>query len=272
MTTTDTPRDASIPVHIIAVIDESASMTSRRSALIESFNEFLAEQKAAPGKCRLTLVKFTTEHTNALQYPPGVRGFRQPPRYDYSGTGERMRYTVVHRATPIDRVRPLTWIDYAPSMNTPLYDAEGRALTEGMARELDRARAGKKAEAVLFVTFTDGQENKSREWTAQSLAAAKAEREAAGWTCLYLGVGHDAYAQAADVGVYACNTVSLAGSDAGIHTAWSTVSAVATGYRDAAFRGDRETLTRSRSNAYAATGVAKPEDDPSTVASSSATV
>lgn len=224
--------DPSIPVHIVLVLDESGSMSHLRHDLIGGVNAFLAEQRALPGKCRITMAKFAP-------------------------------YTVVHDAAKIADSADLTPATYNPHSNTPLLDAEGRAITAAMARESARAAAGKKAEAVLFVTFTDGEENASTEWTLDRLTALKQERTEAGWTFLYLGAGHDAYGQAHRVGTMVANTVSTAATSKGVRSTYAGASQVATAYRSAALVADTVALADATHDAY---GTFKIEDDEETLA------
>lgn len=232
MTTTTEPatKSSSIPVHIVMVLDESGSMSNLRDDLIGGVNAFLDEQRAAPGKCRLTLVKFDP-------------------------------FVVIHDAVKIADVPNLTHADYQPRSNTPLLDAEGRAITAAVARAEARKTAGKKDEAVLFVTYTDGEENASREWSWQALADLKAEREKAGWTFLYLGVGHDAYGQSRHLGTRMQNTSSTVRTAKGVRSAFAASSDVTRAYRGAAAAGDSATLVAASANAYGAFNVAKADDD-----------
>lgn len=227
--TTDQPQDA-IDVHIVMVLDESGSMAGLRDDLIGGVNKFLADQRSKPGKCRLTLVKFAP-------------------------------YTVLADAVDIKDVADLTHATYNPQSMTPLFDAEGRAINEALAREEKRARKGKSKEAVLFVTYTDGDNNTSREFTRESLSKLKAERSEAGWTFLYLGVGHDAYGQSSSMGTSTANTRSRSKSARGMATVFSDVNNVATAYRTAAFVGDADTIVASSADAYSALNVDAPVDE-----------
>lgn len=208
-----------IPVHIVMVLDESGSMAGLADDLIGGVNTFLAEQRSLSGKCRLTLAKFAP-------------------------------FTVIHDAVRIGAVPDLTRADYAPSSSTPLLDAEGQAIAMAIRRETARERAGKRTEAVLFVTYTDGQENASQEWTYQRLTEKKAERTALGWTFLYLGAGHDVYAQSSLIGTFTANASSYAHTPAGMHQMTANTSAVATAYRGAASRGDTKKLAEATHDVY----------------------
>ena len=59
-----------IPVHIYFVLDRSGSMSSIQADVIGGFNHFVAEQKAQPGKCRLTLVQFDTQEPHRVVHLP----------------------------------------------------------------------------------------------------------------------------------------------------------------------------------------------------------
>lgn len=229
MTKKSTPT-APIPVHVVLVLDESGSMQGLASDLIGGVNKFFADQRAEEGKCRLTLVKFAP-------------------------------YTVVHDAVDINKVPDLTSKTYRPSSMTPLLDAEGRAITDAMAREAARAKSGKTKEAVLFVTYTDGHENTSHEYTFETLAKLKEQQTEAGWAFLYLGVGHDAYGQSRSMGTSTANTRSRSATSKGMATVFGDISNVTRSYRGAALAGDNATLCAASVDAYGALGVDAPIDD-----------
>ena len=46
------------PVHIVAILDRSGSMTSLVDASIEGFNSFLTQQQELPGEAKLSVVLF----------------------------------------------------------------------------------------------------------------------------------------------------------------------------------------------------------------------
>jgi hypothetical protein len=181
MTTTE-----AIPVHLIFVLDRTGSMQPIRGDVIGGFNTLLADQKAKPGECVMTLIQFDSEDP----------------------------FEVLADAVPLDQVPELTTETYVPRGSTPLLDAEGRAIVRMEERAAKRAAIGEPGEAVVYATYTDGLENASREWTFATLSAKKKEHED-DWAFLYLGVGHDAYNQARSVGTMSVNTVSAARTGAG---------------------------------------------------------
>lgn len=222
-----------IPVHIVFVLDRSGSMGSIAADVVGGFNTFLAEQQAQPGKCRMTMIQFDSQDA----------------------------FEILADATKIADVKPLTLETYQPRGGTPLFDAEGKAIHKQRERAAKRKTAGKKNEAVLFVTFTDGEENSSQEYDLPALTALKKQAEEDGWTFLYLGTGHDAYAQARTIGTHVANTSSYAKNSKGIKRMAATTSTVTRGYRQAAFAGKSDVLAQATSDVYGTFGVDKDIDD-----------
>lgn len=176
-----------IPLHIYFVLDRSGSMLRLFNDVIGGFNSFIADQKARPGKCRLTLVQFDSGDP----------------------------FEIIHNAVNMDDVPELTKESYSPRGSTPLLDAEGNTIALAEKREADRKAKGKSQESIIFATYTDGLENFSHEWTFETLSAKKREHED-DWAFLYLGVGHDAYDQSVHIGTRVINTYSGAASARGM--------------------------------------------------------
>ena len=206
-------------------------------------NSFLTEQKAKPGKCRITIVSFDSDG-----YPAAT-----------------INYRVHQDAVKLANVPAFTVEEYVPSGGTPLFDSEARAIHAGIARERSRAAAGKPEEAVIVVSWTDGMENTSTEYTADTLASLKKEREEAGWTFIQQGLGFDAREQAAASGTHVTNTVSYGGGEEGVAMAFAGTSAVISNYRGAASKGRRSVLRSASTDVYTALDMDKPADDEAVV-------
>lgn len=143
---------------INVILDRSGSMGPRQADVIGGFNQFLQDQRQAPGRARMILTQFNTEVT-----PPTP-------------------------AVPIAEVLPLTPATYTPGGNTALFDA--------IAQTVGRADAEKQpGERVLCLIVTDGEENSSRETTLEQVRTIIREREGRGdWTFAYLGAAPDRWA------------------------------------------------------------------------------
>lgn len=170
-TTPPAPHDA---VHVSFLLDRSGSMEPIRDDVIGGFNQFLREQQARPGVCRMTLVQFDS----------------QAP------------FEILADAADVRDVRPLDAGRYEPRAGTPLLDALG-ALIEHAER---RAR-GRDEDAVIVV-FTDGEENASERWKRAELFERIAALKARGWAFVFLGANQDAYAEGGGLGFATGSTSS----------------------------------------------------------------
>ncbi|MEP4076972.1 vWA domain-containing protein [Haloferula sp.] len=156
---------------IAYVLDRSGSMNSMTEAAIAGFNEFLNEQRAAPGQANLSLMLFDNEFLN-----PCLR-------------------------TPLPEVPELTTQTYVPRGMTALLDAIGMTidkLGKSLAAEPEENRPGK----VVVAIFTDGYENASKEYTFEKIhEMITHQRSEYQWEFLFLGANEDAIATATDMGI-----------------------------------------------------------------------
>lgn len=172
--------------HINVILDRSGSMQAVRSDVIGGFNAFLAEQKAVPGACTLTLVQFDG----------------QDP------------YEVLRDFVPLTQVAPLG-AEYLPRASTPLYDAVGRGIVDTGGRLAGMPEADRPGK-VVFVIITDGLENASREFDRdQVLKMIQEQSERYAWQFVFLGANQDALAEGAKIGVAAANAMTYDAAKAG---------------------------------------------------------
>jgi Mg-chelatase subunit ChlD len=200
-----------IPVHIYMVLDRSGSMELIKHDVIGGFNAFVEAQRREPGRCRLSMIQFDTQN---------------PAQIVYDGVA-------------LDEIDLLDERTFVPRSGTPLLDAEGWMISNARQQEAERQKAGEEDEAVLFVTLTDGEENSSREWSYKALTKAKRKAEQDGWAFMYLGCGHDAYAQGARIGTHRSSTRSYGEREVGL--AMGDMSAATSRYRVRSSRGARTT-------------------------------
>jgi hypothetical protein len=191
-------------VHIYFVLDRSGSMGSIRDDVVGGFNGFVQEQQAQPGNCRMTLVQFDTGDP----------------------------YEVLLDARPISEVAPLTASDFRPRGGTPLFDAMGHTIANATIRAEQRSAAGEDPEQILFVTFTDGQENQSVEYDREKIFAAIKTREERGWSFVYLGANQDAYVEGGSIGYSRGSTSCFRADRIGTAAAFGSLSRSSSSLRE----------------------------------------
>jgi len=129
-------------------------------------------------------------------------------------------HLVITDAKDLREIAPLTADDYRPRGGTPLYDAMGQLITDATIRSEEL----KGAEAVLFVVFTDGEENQSREYDRDKIFELVKRREAQGWTFVYLGANQDSYAAGGRVGFDDRSVQNFTASSDGVARAFGSLS------------------------------------------------
>ncbi|MFO1536486.1 MAG: VWA domain-containing protein, partial [Actinomycetota bacterium] len=180
------PDRSDVPAIVAAILDRSGSMEHLRGAVVEGVNVLLGDLDPAD---RVTIVQFDSEAP----------------------------YDVIVDGIPAAEVAPITTDQYAPRGGTPLYDAVGTAIarTAGKVREAE-ILTGVTPKVVLAI-LTDGYENASREYSAVQVRRLIEQCQADGWTVTYVGIGlgDEAYTEAAALGVEARSTLSVTADRSG---------------------------------------------------------
>lgn len=148
----------------VIILDRSGSMECIREAAIDGFNETLAGIKKAQEKFEKTQNHFVSLVTFCACETRHV--------YD---------------KTPVNETKPLSFNDYQPCCNTPLYDAMGFTLTamQGYVKAIE--------DAVVIVTIiTDGMENASTEYNGTTIKKLVERLRGEGWTFTYMGANQNA--------------------------------------------------------------------------------
>lgn len=203
MTTTTTRT-----VHVVFLLDRSGSMESIHKDVVRGFNAFIEEQKAQPGDCRFTLMQFDS------------RG---------------MDYTYL--AADLQTVVPMGQHDFQPRAGTPLYDAIGKLIGD-----IDARAAGMvDKEIVLFIIFTDGEENGSMVETRQTAFLLIETHQGLGWIFTFLGANQNAYAAGANLGIAKGATSNFAGDARGTSMAYSSLSVNTSALRGQVYAGGAAT-------------------------------
>jgi ADP-ribosylglycohydrolase len=188
-------------VHVSFLIDRSGSMQHMVGDVIGGYNEFVKEQQAAEGKCTFTSVQFDSTEP----------------------------FKVNIDAADINEVPELTTNDYEPRGLTPLLDAFGMLIKSVAKRE----ESLEKPEDQILVIFTDGQENASTKWTYEVLFNLVAEKEAEGWTFVFMGANQDSYNVGGQLGIRQENIQNFRGDGRGTRAAMKSFSRGMSEYRSA---------------------------------------
>jgi hypothetical protein len=162
-------------VHVGIVLDRSGSMEDCRTDAIGAVNSYLRQVKDDNDmEARISLVIFDSQGID-----------------------------VIRDAVPAGGCAELAPSEYQPRASTPLLDAVGHGVAL-----LDKSK--QTGERCILAVMTDGLENASREYTKETIKALlDRKQKEEGWLVLYLGAGHDAWAQASAMGLHAGNVASF---------------------------------------------------------------
>jgi len=200
--------------HIHLLLDRTGSMDKVKQETIGGVNAFIAEQQRQSGKCTFSLVQFDSNDP----------------------------YEVIHDFTPIAHVAPLTEATFVPRSWTPLYDAMDKSVDECLKRiQAMDTRPGK----VIIVVVTDGEDNastKANKTTVKDKIKTVTEK---GWVMVYLGVGIDAMADGADLGIAKGTTMNVGGSGAAVTCCFAATARNVTAYRSC---GDMQSMVYSEAD------------------------
>lgn len=173
-------------MYIEIVIDESSSMKSSQNDTIDGLNKYMAEQADTSGvEIFVSVTKFnTTAQRVAVSVP-----VKDLPKFSAIDSPE-----VIH---------------YAPNGNTALFDAVAAAIHD---RETSCARDPDAD--VLFLIYTDGEENSSQEFSRSSgglekLKAIIQSKQDSKWTFVFFGTDINAWDAGCSIGISGHNTMKV---------------------------------------------------------------
>ena len=186
---------------LVFIIDKSGSMGGIESDTIGGFNAMLKEQLAVEGEAIVTTVLFDD------------------------------KYELLHDRIDIRAVAPLTDKDYTVRGSTALLDAIGRTIHKIRAAQ-QHTDENYRAEKVLFVIITDGQENASREYSAERVKTRiEYQKQKYGWEFVFFGANMDAIMEAGKLGIAADHAQNYCADAIGTSVAYAAMSAFSTAYR-----------------------------------------
>lgn len=187
---------------LVFILDKSGSMGGLEADTIGGFNAMLKKQQATDGACSITTVLFDN------------------------------RYELLHDRIDIKAVGRMTDKEYQVGGSTALLDAIGRTV-----HKIDNAQKHTaedyRAEKVLFVIITDGEENSSREYTAEMVRALiERQKEQYGWEFIFLGANIDAIETAGRYGIAPNRAVDFIADSEGTELNYKVMASTVTAFRE----------------------------------------
>ncbi|MDD3377703.1 MAG: VWA domain-containing protein [Candidatus Riflebacteria bacterium] len=156
---------------LVFILDKSGSMAGQETDTIGGYNSMLTKQREEDGECLVTTVLFDTY------------------------------YKLIQDRTDIQGVKNMTRRDYSAGGSTALIDAIGITIAKienAHQNTVEECRPKK----VLFVIITDGEENSSREYSANQVRAKiEKKQEEDNWEFIFLGANIDAVKSAERIGI-----------------------------------------------------------------------
>ena len=149
-------------VHNLIILDESGSMHSIKSTIIQGFNELVQ-----------------TIHGIEKQFPEQEHFVSF---LTFNSLGKRL----LHFMEPAGRLKQIDDKSYNPDASTPLYDAMGFGINK-----LKLALEEQTGYNVLVTILTDGEENASIEFSGNDIKKLVEELKQNNWTFTYIGTDHD---------------------------------------------------------------------------------
>lgn len=190
--------------HVVMITDMSGSMGPLAKDVRGGFNAYVADLRRDDGK-----------------------------RYRLSATLFDTEFIPLCKAAKLGDVPHMDDKNYQPRGMTALLDAVGKTVTE-----FDDKALGPD-DRVLVVVQTDGQENSSREYRREQIAALIKDREGTGkWSFVFLGAGPDTWAQAEDLGFSKDSVVAMAATADSVRGSYSGLAASTRHYSRGGSGGD----------------------------------
>ncbi|MGI6561278.1 MAG: vWA domain-containing protein [Clostridia bacterium] len=205
---------------LVFILDKSGSMSGLESDTIGGYNSMLIKQKAIEGDCRITTVLFNHG------------------------------YELLHDRIDIKAVSPITENEYTVGGSTALLDAIGFTI-EKIGNVQKHTAEDYRAEKVLFVIITDGQENSSREYSIEKIKALiERQKERFGWEFIFLGANMDAVQTAGNFGISSDRALDYLADSEGTTLNFKVMESTITTFRekgtvdDACFSAIREDVKK----------------------------
>lgn len=187
---------------LVFILDKSGSMSGLERDTIGGYNAMLEQQRKLDGECVITTVLFDNH------------------------------YELLHDRIDLRAVRPITGKEYFVGGSTALLDAIGKTIHKIAAVQKNTAE-DYRAEKVMFVIITDGEENASREYSAAKVKEmVRRQKERYGWEFVFLGANIDAVETAGRFGVGADRAVDYVPDEEGTELNFRMMSKAVAAFRE----------------------------------------
>lgn len=186
---------------LVFILDRSGSMEGLEKDTIGGYNSLLEQQKKVEGECIITTVLFDN------------------------------RYELLHDRIDIRATKPITGEEYYVGGSTALLDAIGMTINKIGTAQKNTAE-DYRAEKVMFVIITDGEENSSRHYSiSQVRKMIERQKELFGWEFIFLGANIDAVATADRFGISEDRAVDYVPDSEGTQLNYSVMSQTVASFR-----------------------------------------
>lgn len=187
---------------LVFILDKSGSMSGMETDTIGGYNSMLEKQQAVDGQCHITTALFDNH------------------------------YELLHDRIDIKAVSPITRREYFVGGSTALLDAIGTTIHKISSAQAHTAEAYR-AEKVMFVIITDGEENASREYSAQAVKELiERHKKDAGWEFIFLGANIDAATSAKEIGITPDRVQNFTADGKGVRLNYTVMSQAVTAFRE----------------------------------------
>ncbi len=193
---------------LVFIRDKSGSMAGLEADTIGGYNSMLEKQKALEGECRITTVLFNNN------------------------------YRILHDRIDIRAVSSITDEEYSVGGSTALLDAVGTTIRK-IANVQKHTADAYRAEKVMFVIITDGEENSSREFSAEQVRRMiEHQKTHYGWEFVFLGANLDAVETAGRFGISADRAQNYHADSDGIEINFRVISETVAAFRESSMPED----------------------------------
>lgn len=198
---------------LVFILDKSGSMGGLVDDTIGGYNAMLEKQQAVEGECRITTALF--DHT----------------------------YELLHDRLDLKAVRPITTSEYYVGGSTALLDAIGMTIHKIGSAQKHTAEEHR-AEKVIFIIITDGQENASRSYSLGMIKEQiEGQKTKYGWEFIFLGANIDAVHTASTFGIGADRAADYLADSEGVRLHYATMNNAVAEFRKKATISDEHFKT-----------------------------